>query len=169
MDVIINKIHQLTSNIRAFELISANHTALPVFEAGAHIDVHLKNGLIRQYSLSNCCSENHRYVIGVLHDEHSRGGSRCIHTEYREGDRLSIGKPRNLFKIHPETQQAVLFAGGIGITPIISMAYRLRQQHIPFELHYFVRCHEMIAFYGNLTEHFPNPPFSYSGSARNSM
>ncbi len=156
MDVIINKIHQLTSNIRAFELISANHTALPVFEAGAHIDVHLKNGLIRQYSLSNCCSENHRYVIGVLHDEHSRGGSRCIHTEYREGDRLSIGEPRNLFKIHPETQQAVLFAGGIGITPIISMAYRLRQQHIPFELHYFVRCHEMIAFYGNLTEHFPN-------------
>ncbi|WP_343594635.1 PDR/VanB family oxidoreductase [Acinetobacter sp.] len=154
MDVIINKIHQLTPSIRAFELISANGSALPTFVAGAHIDVHLKNGLIRQYSLSNCCTETHRYVIGVLHDENSRGGSRCIHTEYKEGDRLEIGEPRNLFEIHPTTQRAVLFAGGIGITPILSMAYRLKQQHIPFELHYFVRTHEMIAFYGNLTEHF---------------
>lgn len=154
MDVVIGKIHQLTPSIRAFELISSNGSALPSFEAGAHIDVHLKNGLTRQYSLSNCCSEKHRYVIGVLHDEHSRGGSRCMHTEYREGDQLRIGAPRNLFEIHHHTQKAVLFAGGIGITPILSMAYRLKAQRIPFELHYFVRSHEMIAFYGNLTEHF---------------
>ena len=154
MDVVIDKIHQLTPSIRAFELISSNGSALPSFEAGAHIDVHLKNGLTRQYSLSNCCSEKHRYVIGVLHDEHSRGGSRCMHTEYREGDQLRIGSPRNLFEIHPRTQKAILFAGGIGITPILSMAYRLKAQRIPFELHYFVRSHEMIAFYGNLTEHF---------------
>jgi len=154
MDVIIQKIHQLTPTIRAFELIAANGTELPNFEAGAHIDVHLKNGLTRQYSLSNCCSEKHRYVIGVLHDANSRGGSRCIHTEYREGDHLKIGEPRNLFEIHPQTKQAVLFAGGIGITPILSMAYRLKSVNIPFELHYFVRSHEMIAFYGNLTEHF---------------
>ncbi|MDR0066755.1 ferredoxin reductase, partial [Acinetobacter sp. 11520] len=153
-DVIIQKIHQLTPTIRAFELVSANGTALPNFEAGAHIDVHLKNGLTRQYSLSNCCTEKHRYVIGVLHDANSRGGSRCIHTEYREGDHLKIGEPRNLFEIHPQTKQAVLFAGGIGITPILSMVYRLKSANIPFELHYFVRSHEMIAFYGNLTEHF---------------
>lgn len=116
MDVIIQKIHQLTPTIRAFELVAANGTELPSFEAGAHIDVHLKNGLTRQYSLSNCCTEKHRYVIGVLHDANSRGGSRCIHTEYREGDHLKIGEPRNLFEIHPHTKQAVLFAGGIGIT-----------------------------------------------------
>lgn len=154
MDVIIQKIHQLTPTIRAFELVAANGTALPNFEAGAHIDVHLKNGLTRQYSLSNCSSEKHRYVIGVLHDANSRGGSRCIHTEYREGDHLKIGEPRNLFEIHPQTKQAVLFAGGIGITPILSMAYRLKFANIPFELHYFVRSREMIAFYGNLTEYF---------------
>ncbi len=65
MDVIIQKIHQLTPTIRAFELVAANGTELPSFEAGAHIDVHLKNGLTRQYSLSNCCTEKHRYVIGV--------------------------------------------------------------------------------------------------------
>ena len=67
---------------------------------------------------------------------------------------LKIGEPRNLFEIHPHTKQAVLFAGGIGITPILSMAYRLKSANIPFELHYFVRSHEMIAFYGNLSEHF---------------
>ena len=90
MDVIIQKIHQLTPSIRAFELVSANGTTLPTFEAGAHIDVHLKNGLTRQYSISNNSSERHRYVIGVLHDANSRGGSRCIHTEYHEGDLLQI-------------------------------------------------------------------------------
>lgn len=154
MDVIIDKIHQLTPSIRAFELISTSDSILPQFEAGAHIDVHLKNGLTRQYSLSNCSSENNRYVIGVLHDEQSRGGSRCMHSDYNEGDLLTIGLPRNLFTLHPQTKKAVLFAGGIGITPILSMAYRLRAQNIPFELHYFVRSHEMIAFYGNLTQHF---------------
>lgn len=154
MDVIINKIHQLTPSIRAFELVSSSGSALPRFEAGSHIDVHLKNGLTRQYSLSNCSSENNRYVIGVLHDENSRGGSRCIHNDYQEGDVLSIGQPRNLFALHDNTKKAVLFAGGIGITPILSMAYRLKAQNIPFELHYFVRSHEMIAFYGNLTQHF---------------
>jgi len=154
MDVIINKIHQLTPSIRAFELVSSSGSALPRFEAGSHIDVHLKNGLTRQYSLSNCSSEQHRYVIGVLHDENSRGGSRCMHTDYREGDVLNIGQPRNLFALHPNTKTALLFAGGIGITPILAMAYRLKAQNIPFELHYFVRTHEMIAFYGNLTTHF---------------
>ena len=154
MDVIIDKIHQLTPSIRALELISTSGSALPPFEAGSHIDVHLKNGLTRQYSLSNCSSENNRYVIGVLHDVNSRGGSRCIHNDYQEGDVLSIGQPRNLFALHNNTKKAVLFAGGIGITPILSMAYRLKAQGIPFELHYFVRSHEMIAFYGNLAQYF---------------
>lgn len=156
MDVIIDKIHQLTANIRAFELVSTNDLELPAFSAGSHIDVYLKNGLIRQYSLANASHENHRYVIGVLQDANSRGGSACLHTQYTEGDRLQIGQPRNLFALHSDTQQAILFAGGIGITPILSMAYQLQQAQIPFELHYFVRQHEMIAFYGNLTTHFPN-------------
>lgn len=118
------------------------------------MDVHLNNGMTRQYSLTNCPSESHRYVLGVQHDANSRGGSHCLHQDYREGDLLRIGEPRNLFAIDPETQSALLFAGGIGITPILAMAYRLREQNIPFELHYFVRTHEMIAFYGNLTQHF---------------
>ncbi|KAA8731252.1 oxidoreductase [Acinetobacter qingfengensis] len=154
MDVIIDKIHQLTPTIRAFELIATDSTALTPFSAGSHVDVFLKNGLTRQYSLSNCCSEQHRYVIAVLHDANSRGGSACMHEQYHEGDILSIGQPRNLFEIHPETESAVLFAGGIGITPILAMAYHFKRNNISFELHYFVRSREQIAFYGNLTAHF---------------
>lgn len=154
MDVIIHKIHQLTPNIRAFELISATDLALPAFSAGAHIDVHLKNGMTRQYSLCNACHETNRYVIGVLNDENSRGGSRCLHLEYKEGDVLNIGQPRNLFTLASETQSALLFAGGIGITPILAMAYQLKAANLAFELHYFVRSHDMIAFYGNLISHF---------------
>jgi len=85
MDVIIQKIHQLTPTIRAFELVAANGTELPSFEAGAHIDVHLKNGLTRQYSLSNCCSEKHRYVIGVLQP-------------YLQLDRFGLGVPKVRFR-----------------------------------------------------------------------
>lgn len=154
MDVKIDKIHQLTASIRAFELVSHGSDPLPTFRAGAHIDVHLKNGLTRQYSISNSATEKHRYVIAVLNDENSRGGSCSIHSDYQEGDLLCISEPRNLFELHPQTQKAILFAGGIGITPILSMAYQLKSQRIPFELHYFVRNHEMIAFYGNLTTHF---------------
>lgn len=153
MNVMINKIHQLTANIRAFELISTTGAALPAFSAGSHIDVLLKNGLTRQYSLSNCSSENSRYVIGVLYDPQSRGGSACLHQHYKEGDLLRISEPRNLFAIDPKTQRALLFAGGIGITPILAMAYQLKVQHMPFELHYFVRSHQHIAFYGNLMTH----------------
>lgn len=50
-------------------------------------------------------------MIGVLHDEHSRGGSRCMHLDYSEGDRLQISPPRNLFELHPQTGRAMLFAG----------------------------------------------------------
>ncbi|MFU8927952.1 PDR/VanB family oxidoreductase [Acinetobacter puyangensis] len=154
MDVIIDKIHQLTPTIRAFELVTADNQQLPEFTAGSHIDVFLKNGLIRQYSLSNCCLEHHRYVIGVLYDTNSRGGSACLHEQYSEGDLLSISEPRNLFDIHPQTETAILFAGGIGITPILAMAYHLKKNNTPFELHYFVRSREQIAFYGNLNAHF---------------
>lgn len=92
---------------------------LPAFRAGAHIDVHLSPDLILQYSLLTCSSERNRYVMGVLNDPLSRGGSRLIHQQWYEGQNIVISEPRNLFAITPETQKAILFAGGIGITPIL--------------------------------------------------
>lgn len=150
MDVTIQQIQRHNSQILGFELCPCDGITLPAFRAGAHIDVHLPNGLIRQYSLANCSSENHRYVIGVLNDPNSRGGSRLIHEQFQVGQRIQIGEPRNLFALDPELQHAVLCAGGIGITPILAMAKELQRQQKSFQLNYFVKTREAIAFADDL-------------------
>ncbi len=134
------------SHIRSFELARVDGTALPAFTAGAHIDVHLANGAVRQYSLCNSPNEQHRYVIGVLKDAASRGGSLHLHEGVAVGDTLKISKPRNFFGLNPEARHSLLFAGGIGITPILSMAEHLAQDGAAFELHYCARSQDAAAF-----------------------
>ena len=146
MFVQIKSIQDLTANIRSFELITEDGQDLPSFTAGSHIDVVLENGLTRQYSIANCSSEKDRYIIGVLEDGQSRGGSSYIHQQFKVGDRIEISEPRNLFPVHQNTNKAVLFAGGIGITPILSMAHTLKRENIPFEFYYFIRNENVIAF-----------------------
>lgn len=152
MEVTIHQIHQHNANILSFELISCSGEPLPAFQAGAHIDVHLGEGLIRQYSLANCSSEQQRYVIGVLRDPHSRGGSEYVHTQLQCGQRLTISEPRNLFALEPHLKEAVLCAGGIGITPILAMAKELKRQNKPFQLYYFVKTRSALAFLDDLAE-----------------
>ena len=165
MDVIIQNILPLTPQILGFELIQKDGSALPAFTAGSHVDVFLENGLIRQYSLANCSSETHRYLIGVLQDEHSRGGSSFIHANFKVGDTLKISEPRNLFPIQAATQKAKLFAGGIGITPIYAMAHELKAKHIPFELHYFARSSTALAFADQLQQQFDGQVFFHVDDA----
>lgn len=152
MEVTIHQIHQHNANILSFELISSNGSPLPAFQAGAHIDVHLGEGLIRQYSLANCSSEQQRYVIGVLKDPNSRGGSEYVHTQLQCGQRLTISEPRNLFALDPNLEEAVLCAGGIGITPILAMAKELKRQNRSFKLYYFVKTRSALAFLDDLAE-----------------
>ncbi|WP_333665619.1 PDR/VanB family oxidoreductase [Acinetobacter guillouiae] len=154
MDVVIKEILPLTAHILGFELVKSDGQALPQFTAGSHIDVYLDNGLIRQYSLANCSSESDRYLIGVLNDANSRGGSKFIHDTFHVGQKLKISEPRNLFPITACTQKALLFAGGIGITPIFAMAHELKAKNIDFELHYFARDFEAVAFAEHLQEKF---------------
>lgn len=156
MDVIIKHILALTPQIRGFELVSQDGSNLPQFSAGAHIDVCLDNGLIRQYSLANCSTEQHRYVIAVLNEQNSRGGSRYIHENLKVGDILRISEPRNLFALQKHAQKAKLFAGGIGITPIYAMAQELKAQNIAFELHYFARSRSALAFAAELQQFYPH-------------
>ncbi len=75
-------------DISTFELVNVDDRSLPAFSAGSHIDVHLPNGLTRQYSLCNDPGEGHRYLIGVLRDAASRGGSQAMHEQVKEGDVL---------------------------------------------------------------------------------
>lgn len=110
-------------------------SAFPSVEAGAHIDLHLGNGLVRSYSLINP-GDTHRYVVAVLNDRRSRGGSRFVHEQLRIGQVITIGKPRNHFRLNEEAQRSVLLAGGIGITPIYAMVRRLaalgREAHLVY-------------------------------------
>ncbi|CAM3123197.1 oxidoreductase [Pseudomonas floridensis] len=132
--------------ICSYELVRTDGGLLPPFTAGAHIDVHLPDGLIRQYSLCNAPSERHRYLIGVLNDPASRGGSRSLHQQIHPGAHLRISEPRNLFPLADKASRTLLFGGGIGITPILCMAEDLAQRDQPFELHYCVRSAEHAAF-----------------------
>lgn len=134
-----------TDDIISLELRDPNGGALPPFEAGAHIDVHVSPGIVRQYSLCNAPSESDRYVIGVLRDPVSRGGSVAIHDTFKEGSVIEIGTPRNHFPLKTNLP-GILIAGGIGITPMLCMAEALHAAQIDFTLHYCARSQTNAAF-----------------------
>lgn len=132
--------------ILSFELARPDMGELPAFEAGAHIDVHLPGDIVRQYSLCNPPGPARGYEIGVLKDHASRGGSVALHERVQVGDRLRISAPRNLFPLADSATRSLLFAGGIGITPMLSMAQSLHAAKADFELHYVAHSPGRMAF-----------------------
>ncbi|MEO7246746.1 MAG: ferredoxin reductase, partial [Rubrivivax sp.] len=101
-------------DICSFELTREDGAQLPAFSAGSHIDVQLPGGLTRQYSLCNDSQESHRYLIGVLRDPATRGGSAAMHDAVHEGDTLQISPPKNHFALAHDARRNLLLAGGIG-------------------------------------------------------
>lgn len=138
-------------NICSLRLEAVAPGTLQAFSAGAHIDVHLPNGIVRQYSLVNAGNEPY-YDIAVLNEAESRGGSRAIHEAVREGDVLTISAPRNHFALTDTANHSLLLAGGIGVTPILCMAQRLSAIGAPFEMHYCVRNIARAAFVERIAE-----------------
>jgi vanillate O-demethylase ferredoxin subunit len=132
-------------DVCSFELVDAEGGELPAFSAGSHVDVHLEGGLVRQYSLCNDPSETHRYQLAVLREPRSRGGSVAMHG-LEVGQVLRIGDPKNHFMLSHDARHSLLFAGGIGITPILCMAERLANIGASFELHYCTRSPARTAF-----------------------
>jgi vanillate O-demethylase ferredoxin subunit len=145
IDVKVIRKAREAEDICSFELAAADGSPLPEFSAGSHIDVHIGDGTIRQYSLCNNPEERHRYVIGVLRDPKSRGGSIAMHERVREGDIIRISEPKNHFPLVP-AKRTLLFAGGIGVTPILCMAERLAHIGAEFEMHYCTRSRDRTAF-----------------------
>ena len=141
-------------DVCSFDLIDIGGKPLPPFSAGSHIDVHLPNGLTRQYSLCNAPFESGLYRIGVLKDAATRGGSKAMHEQVNEGDVLTISAPKNHFPLAHQAKSSVLLAGGIGVTPILCMAERLAVAGEPFEMHYCTRSRDRTAFYQRI-EHSP--------------
>jgi tetrachlorobenzoquinone reductase len=142
----LTAIRYAAEGIHLYELSALDGAALRPFSAGAHIDLHLPNGLVRQYSLCNPQQETHRYVVGIKRDAGGRGGSRYVHEQLKVGTVLQVGAPRNHFALHEEARHSVLMAGGIGVTPIACMVQRLRDLGASFEVHYSVRRREEAAF-----------------------
>ncbi len=150
MDVIVQKKWQEADGIVGFELVDPLGSELPAFSAGSHIDVEAAPGITRQYSLCNSPEERNRYVIGVLRDSKSRGGSIAMHERVQEGNRLKISLPRNQFSLDLDAAHVALIAGGIGVTPLLSMARQLGKLGKSFELHYCTRSERQTAFRNTL-------------------
>ncbi len=145
-EVVIASRHGAAEGIAAFDLVPADGASLPPFDPGAHIDVEVGPGLIRQYSLYGDPRDTGRYRIAVLLEAQSRGGSAGVHGTFAQGARIRIADPRNNFPLCPTARHSVLVAGGIGITPLLAMAHHLRHRSESFELHYCFRERRRAAF-----------------------
>lgn len=135
----------LCEGVVAIDLVPANGETWPVATPGAHIDVRLPNGIVRQYSICDTESVANRYRIAVQREEGGRGGSKWVHDNLQAGDILPISAPRNTFPLI-EARNYVFIAGGIGITPILSMAFAARRAGAAFKLFYCTRAPERTAF-----------------------
>ena len=136
----------VATGVVELELKSPNGESLPSFEPGAHIDVHLDGGLVRQYSLANFQPDPDSYTIAIGLADASRGGSRYVHDSVAVGDELRIGLPRNSFPLAPEAEGYAFVAGGIGITPILSMVRWCEMARKPWRLLYAARSRQRAAY-----------------------
>jgi ferredoxin-NADP reductase len=137
-------------DVMTLELRAVGAEQLPPFEPGAHLDVHLPNGLLRHNSLTNDWRERDRYVIGVGRAADSRGGSAFVHGSVRSGMQLKISAPKNNFPIDAGAERYLFIAGGIGITPIMAMVRWCVAQGKPWRLIYAARSRQRAAFYEEL-------------------
>jgi len=146
LTVTVRAVRDEALDVRSFELVAAEGSALPPFTPGSHIDVEVAPGIVRQYSLCSDPRETDRYLIAVKREPASRGGSAGMHERVRAGDRLTIGEPRNNFALAADASHHLLIAGGIGITPLLAMAQHLLATGASFQLVYFSRSIAHTAF-----------------------
>lgn len=139
----------LTADIAEFTLRGADDGALPPFDPGAHVTVKTPSGAMRRYSLVNDGTAPDRYVIAVKREPQSRGGSASMHDSAAPGSRLTVSRPENDFPL-ADAPEYLLIAGGIGITPIQSMARQLDAQEKPFRLIYCTRSADRAAYLDDL-------------------
>jgi vanillate O-demethylase ferredoxin subunit len=151
----VSAVRTVAKDILAYDLVPADRRPFAPYEPGAHIDVHVPNGLVRPYSLCGDPAQPKRYTIAVKLEEGGRGGSASMHRGAEAGVALGIEGPRNYFALQPGEDRTTLIAGGIGITPIYAMAQWLAANGRTWELHYCARSAQHAAFVAEL-EALPN-------------
>jgi len=154
-DVEITTITRESDGVVALRLHGVGDAPLPEWEPGAHIDVLLPNGLVRQYSLCGGPDRGEEWRIAVLREPAGRGGSACVHDELRPGTRLQVRQPRNNFALAPALEY-VFVAGGIGITPILPMIRKVAASGLPWRLVYLGRSQASMAFVDELRSYGSN-------------
>jgi len=153
LHLIVSARTQEADGICCFELEPPLGGELPPFAAGAHVDVYVHPGIVRQYSLCGDPAERRRWRIAVLREPRSRGGSSGMHEEVHPGATLRVSEPRNHFPL-VTARHSLLVAGGIGVTPILAMAKTLRREGRSFELHHCARSPARSAFRTEIASEF---------------
>jgi ferredoxin-NADP reductase len=143
--LVVTRISLEADQVVSVTLADPAGAELPAWEAGAHLEITLPSGLIRQYSLCSDPADRSQYTVAVLREAAGRGGSMEIHDTGLVGRTLSIRGPRNRFPIVPAAHY-VLLAGGIGVTPMLAMARVLAREGRDWQLHYGGRSLDSMAF-----------------------
>nr|WP_174505959.1 PDR/VanB family oxidoreductase [Acinetobacter sp. Marseille-Q1620] len=149
----VKSITYLAQDILGYEFEGANGQTLPAFTAGSHIDLHVENVPMRSYSLCNRYVDSKTYRIAICKDINSRGGSIGYLNNLKAGQIIEISAPRNNFEFHGKQNEIVFIAGGIGITPILSMIETA--QNLNWKLYYFARSEDKCAFAEYLRKTYP--------------
>ncbi len=159
----LSKVQMMADLVTQYEFTAMDGTALPAFEAGAHLDVVVAPEFFRQYSLSGDPADQSKYQIGVLREDEGRGGSNLLHRIFTEGRGVFVSHPINHFPLDESANKTYLMGGGIGITPMMAMAHRLHAIGADFEMHYsgknrkgagFVEDIESMPWFDKVTLHF---------------
>jgi reductive dehalogenase len=153
--VLLRRREEMADGVAKYEFAALDGQPLPAFDAGAHIDIVIAPEYQRQYSLAGDPADRSKYVLGVLREPPEgagRGGSALMHRAFREGRTVFISKPTNHFPLHEDAVMSLLFAGGIGVTPMIAMAHRLHALGKPFALHYSAASRRTAGFLDDLAQ-----------------
>lgn len=165
LTLVVSDLQAEARDVMLVELRAQNGAALPAFEPGAHLEIDLGSGRIRHYSLTNDWRERDRYVIGVGRVAAGRGGSAYIHQSLRCGMPLQVSAPRNNFPLAPAGESHLFIAGGIGVTPFMSMIRWCEAQGRPWRLVYAARNGQRAAFHETLREYGERVHFHFDDQA----
>lgn len=158
----------LTPNVVLLQLEPLQGHELPAFEPGAHIDLALPNGSLRQYSLLPVAEKANCWKVAVLKEPQGRGASTYVHDHLAVGDEVTVGGPRNHFKLEPAPAYTFI-GGGIGITPLLAMVEECESRESAWELHYAGKSRKQMAFVEDLEAIYPHRVFAYPSDAGSRM
>jgi ferredoxin-NADP reductase len=150
--VVVSEIADEVPAVVSLRLQRGNGRPMPRFEPGAHVELQIPNGSRRSYSICSDPADLGHYMLGVLREPKSRGGSSYIHDRLEAGDVLLMSEPKSSFGLARDASRHVFIAGGIGVTPFLSMLRQLRHEGADFHFHYLARDRQSSCFLAELRE-----------------